>query len=120
MNNRTKRIAAATALTLAGIIVGANGAEAAKYNADDVSWGQLDIIDLKPIRPGMGKYTIKYRDTERDGMCVRVALVNEDGTLYKVGPRSCGKWTTWRPTVGAEDWPAPILIRSNGDRSTPQ
>lgn len=94
-------------------------AEAATYNADNVGWGQLDVIDLRPIKPGLGKYTIRFRDTERDGMCVRAALVNEDGSIYKMGPKSCGKRVTWRPTTIAEDWPAPILIRSDGERSTP-
>lgn len=115
-----KRITVGVAFTLATIVGGSTVAEAASYNADDVEWGQMDIHSLTKIKVGLGKYTIKYRDTARDGMCVRAALVNEDGTIFKTGPRSCGRWITWRPTTPAEDWPAPILIRSDGERSTPQ
>ena len=96
-------------------------AGAAHPDADGVPWGQLDIVELLPNpdpEPG-GEWILAYRDTAKDGQCVRGALVDEDGTILVKGPKSCGRWVRWTPAADAEDWPAPILIRSDGTRSLP-
>lgn len=91
-------------------------------DADGVPWGRLDVVELL-ANPGPepgGQWILAYRDTARDGQCVRGALVDEDGTIRARGPRSCGRWVNWHPPAMAEDWPAPVLIRSDGTRSPAQ
>lgn len=88
----------------------------------DAGWGRLQIKALVDDPGPGGHWVLRYRDTRRDGSCVRAVLVNEDmttavasvddrGANLQVGPKSCGRWVTWRPHAMAEDWPAPALVK---------
>lgn len=107
-----KAIASAT---LAAILTGtgAHAASAASASATDhmpaPDWGRMSIDLVNAPGPG-GTWRLTARDAKRDGSCVRLALVNEDGTVYKLGPRSCGRTVRWTTHALAEDWPAPVLI----------
>lgn len=85
----------------------ASGADAAR-NAD-TPWAKMTVVDIYDTPGPGGEITMKYRDSKRDGSCVRGILVNEDGSIYSMGKTSCGKWVNWTTWIPAEDWPRAMM-----------
>lgn len=108
---------ATLAVGLLTLAVGARPASAAR--TVDYGWGSLTVVDYADAPGPGGTVTVRFRDTRTDGSCVRVILVNEDGSRFRTGPRSCGRTVRWVTRVPAEDWPTVQLLHTRTGSTVP-